>query len=141
MCIVTNKDFTKTLLVMVILLTFLSETIQKKEFLTIVLGSCLVSTVFCHVRSTQKEQINNHSGCHLSLSAVSSTYALARRWPGKGRSAPVALGGSLGCGVSEVLFVSLVRSGGYGWPPPSLKVSVGGVGRGRRSAAQFEGAA
>ena len=54
-------NFIETVLVIIIFLTLLSETIQEKRknhdsFAV----SCLVSVVSRHVRSTQKEHINNH---------------------------------------------------------------------------------
>ena len=61
MCIVTKKDFTESILVVIIFLTSLSETIQeRKNSLQFLVGSCLVSIVFRHVRSTPKERSNNH---------------------------------------------------------------------------------
>ena len=57
-----ERDFTETFLVVVIFLTSMSETVQERknalQFLWV--GSCRMSTAFRHVRSTQKEQINNH---------------------------------------------------------------------------------
>ena len=38
---------------------FFRDDPREKEFLTVVVGSSLVSTVFRHVRSTQKEQFND----------------------------------------------------------------------------------
>ena len=54
-------EFIETILVIIIFLTILSETIQekRKNHYSFV-GSCLVSTVSRHVRSTQKEQFHNH---------------------------------------------------------------------------------
>ena len=58
--IVTKRDFTESILVVTIFLTSLSETIQEvTEFITVFVGSCRVSAVSRHVRSAQKEQINN----------------------------------------------------------------------------------
>ena len=58
-CIVTKRDFTESILVVIIFLTSLSETIQDiMNFIQFwVLVSCLQYS--CHVRSTQKERINN----------------------------------------------------------------------------------
>ena len=46
MCIVTKRDVTETILVVVIFLTSLSETIQEKECLTVFVGG-LMSSVYC----------------------------------------------------------------------------------------------
>ena len=55
-----KRDFIETILLIIIFLTLLSETIQenRKNHHSFV-GSCLVSTVSRHVRSTQKEHIND----------------------------------------------------------------------------------
>ena len=58
-----EKDLTETVLVVIIFLTFLSETIQERK-------NCPVSAVFRHVRSAQKEQINNHNGLLLKMRSL-----------------------------------------------------------------------
>ena len=102
----------ETVFVIVIFLTLLSETIQEKiknhhRFV----GSCLVSTVSRHVRSTQKEQINIHmvawvSNKYLKITEfegteVSPNQILCCSLPMGSRGAPILLSLQIGHGWTD----------------------------------------
>ena len=74
-----KRDLIETILVVIISLTSLSETIQKKKNHCSFVGSCLVSTVFRHVWSTQKEQLNNRTQPE-RLARASECFGSHIRW-------------------------------------------------------------